>query len=303
MKIRRPSYFELGASLYTPCNHTNLQAIIKGGIPGVRSMVFCLEDAIRDDEIIPALANLKESLCHLNPDNSFKRFIRPRNPMMLAELLRLPHINKVDGFVLPKADLNSLPLYKAALENHANSPFALMPTLETDQVFDVKTLIQIRTQLLSWADNILCLRIGGNDLMNILGLKRMPEKTVYETPLRTVIDQLVINFRPHGFELSAPVFDFIDDQITLLREVETDISYGLFAKTAVHPSQVTAIEHQYRAFVQSHAGQADAVIDARSAAVFKQSGQMMERTCHQNWALRTQALANGQYDASAALSV
>lgn len=303
MKTRRPCYFDLGASLYTPCNHPNLQAILQNGISGVRSMVFCLEDAVRDDEIIPALTNLKKSLQHLDPDNRFRRFIRPRNPIMLAELLRQPHIDKVDGFVLPKADLNSLPLYKAALENHAIAPFALMPTLETDQVFDAKTLIQIRTELMEWSGNVLCLRIGGNDLMNILGLKRMPEKTVYETPLRTVIDQLVITFRPFGFELSAPVFDFIDDQITLLREIETDISYGLFAKTAVHPSQVTAIEHQYRVFVESHARQADAVIDTRSAAVFKQSGQMMERTCHQNWALRTRALANSQYDASAALSV
>lgn len=99
MKTRHPCYFDLGASLYTPCNHPNLQAILQNGISGVRSMVFCLEDAVRDDEIIPALTNLKKSLQHLDPDNRFRRFIRPRNPIMLAELLRQPHIDKVDTFI------------------------------------------------------------------------------------------------------------------------------------------------------------------------------------------------------------
>ena len=130
--------------------------------------------------------------------------------------------------------------------------------------------------------------------MNIIGLKRMPGRTVYETPLRTVIDQLVIAFRPHGFDLSAPVFDVLDDQSTLLRELETDISYGLFAKTAVHPLQINTIEGEYRHFAESHAKQADSVIDVSSPALFRQNGQMMERTCHQNWALRTLELANFQ---------
>ena len=297
--IRRVSYFELGASLYTPCNHPNLQTLLQQGLSGARSMVFCLEDAINEDDVIPALGNLKKALRHLQPNGYFRRFIRPRNPMMLAELLRMTDIQKIDGFVLPKVDLNSFPLFKASLDNHARHPFALMPTLETEQIFDSSALIQIRTKLLAWQENIACLRIGGNDLMNILGLKRMQGKTVYETPLRTVIDQLLITFRPHGFELSAPVFDFIEDPITLSREIESDISYGLFAKTAVHPDQIGIIEDQYALFVANHQSQAGAVVNDQAPAVFKQGGQMMERTCHQKWALRTLALANSQTGASA----
>lgn len=164
MSNRHVSYFELGASLYTPCNHPDLLTIVQRGITGARSMVFCLEDAIRDDEVAFSLANLNESLRHLNPDHRFRRFIRPRNPNMLVELLKQPHVHKVDGFVLPKADLNSLPQFKAALENHAKTPFALMPTLETEQIFDAHALTQIRTQLLEWRAHIPCLRIGGGTI-------------------------------------------------------------------------------------------------------------------------------------------
>ncbi|WP_419534750.1 HpcH/HpaI aldolase/citrate lyase family protein [Endozoicomonas sp.] len=302
MSNRRLSYFELGASLYTPCNHPNLQAILQTGLSEARSMIFCLEDAVNDDEVELAVANLKAGLHHLQPDHRFLRFIRPRNAMMLVELLKIREISKIDGFVLPKVDLKTFPDFKAALDGYASKPFLLMPTLETDQVFDHQTLTQVRTKLLEWKDNTCCLRVGGNDLMNILGLKRMPGKTVYETPLRSVIDQLLITFRPYGFELSSPVFDIINDPMTLIREIENDISYGLFAKTAIHPEQVQVIEHQYAAFVKAHQLQAGAVIDVNAPAVFQKSGQMMERTCHQNWALRTQALANSQNDARAVLS-
>ncbi len=298
----KPSYFELGASLYTPCSHKNLEMIMQEGIFGARSMVFCLEDAVNEDELPFALLNVRKSLSRLKADKAFLRFIRPRSPMMLAELLRMPEINKIDGFVLPKVDLHSLPLFKAALDNHASASFSLMPTLETEQVFDTKALIQIRARLSDWCEDICCLRIGGNDLMNILGLKRMRERTIYETPLRAVIDQLVITFRPYGFELSAPVFDFLDDSKTLAREVVHDISYGLFAKTAIYPSQLPIIEQQYITFVEMHAGQAESVVHEQAAAVFNQQGQMMERTCHKQWAMRTLALARGQSVAKAALS-
>ncbi|WP_067516680.1 HpcH/HpaI aldolase/citrate lyase family protein [Endozoicomonas ascidiicola] len=302
MNSRRLNYFELGASLYTPCNHPNLQGIIQDGLSGARSMIFCLEDAVNEDEVGIALENLKTALQHLQPNNHFRRFIRPRNPMILAELLNIRDIEKIDGFVLPKVDLTTFPLFKAALDNHASRSFSLMPTLETEQVFDSQTLTQIRTKLLEWRENTCCLRIGGNDLMNVLGLKRMPGKTVYETPLRSVIDQLLITFRPYGFELSSPVFDMVNDPLTLIRELENDISYGFFAKTAIHPDQVKIIEHQYAAFVEANQLQAGSVIDESAPAVFLESGQMMERTCHQRWALRTLALANSQHGARAVLS-
>ena len=59
----------------------------------------------------------------------------------------------------------------------------------------------------AWRARILVLRIGGNDLLNLLGLRRQRGHTLYETPLGAVIARLVTTFKPHGFRLSAPVFE------------------------------------------------------------------------------------------------
>ncbi len=289
---RKVNYFELGASLYSPCTHPGLAQLLQSGVGGTRSMVFCLEDAVRQDEIGSAISNFRGALRALSPMPNLLRFVRPRNTLMLAQLLQIPGIEKIDGFVLPKVDLNSLSLYKQALENHATTTFALMPTLETSQVLEVVALHRIRKQLSDLGDAVTCIRIGGNDLMNLLGIKRMPGITAYDTPLRSMIDQMVLAFRPYGYEMSAPVFDFIDDRTTLAREVEHDLSYGFYAKTAIHPNQVRIIEQQYAAFSKAHVEQARAVLDEAAAAVFQFGGQMMERTCHSSWAARTLNLAN-----------
>lgn len=287
----RVSYFDLGASLYTPCTHENLSNALALGTPSVRSVVVCLEDAIKEKELSSALHNLRNSLKNLTPSPAIKRFVRTRNPLVLAEILNYEGINKVDGFVLPKFDLNTIDLYRKVIEEQARSQYSFMPILETEQTFDRLAMMQLSTLLKEWGDSVICLRIGGNDLMNILGIKRMQGMTIYDTPLRTVIDQLIMQFRPAGFELSAPVFDMIEDIATLRKEVNMDLAYGFFAKTAIHPVQIEVIESAYATFSENHVAQAQLVLGENSEAVFKFKGQMMEPSCHKSWASRTLNLA------------
>ena len=51
---------------------------------------------------------------------------------------------------------------------------------------------------------ILCLRIGGNDLLSALRLRRPPGVTLYVTPLGTLIDCLVGLCKPAGYTSSPP---------------------------------------------------------------------------------------------------
>ncbi|MDQ7075093.1 MAG: HpcH/HpaI aldolase/citrate lyase family protein [Gammaproteobacteria bacterium] len=296
----RVSYFELGASLYMPCTHPKLATILQQGTSQARSMVFCCEDAVTEDELPSALANLRHSLKHLTPSCAVRRFIRPRNAEVLAEILAMPGIEHIDGFVLPKADLGSLHGYKKILLRQ-NSVFSIMPTLETVQVLDSVALPKIRSLLDDFTLPIVCLRIGGNDLLNLMGLKRLPGLIAYDTPLRMIIDQLILAFRPFGYNLSAPVFDFIDDEQTLSQELERDISYGFYAKTAIHPKQVSVIERHYSHYTAQHQQHAAAVIDTHAAAVFLMDGEMMEKSCHANWAQRTLQLAHNRTKNSAHL--
>ena len=288
------NYFDLGASLYTPATHPRLGDLLRGGGCAPRSCIACLEDSIHDAQIPAALDNLRQALGALPPSTRLtpKRFIRPRDPQLLEVLLRLEHIDKIDGFVLPKLDLDSLDAYQRVIA-HAPTrrPFAYMPTLETVQTFDPEAMRCLRRRLEKWEVPVICLRIGGNDLMKLLGLKRMRGMTLYDTPLRILIDQLIITFRPYGFELSAPVFDLLDDTETLQREIAMDLNYGLYAKTAIHPTQISVIEAGFADFIARHHEQAQSLLQEQCEAVFKLDGQMLESRCHTAWAQRVAHLA------------
>lgn len=287
------NYFQLGASLYTPATHHNLMGSLSNGIVNAQSIVVCTEDAVGDHELESALLNLENALDKFEPiKTEVIRLVRPRNPEVFDRILKMNGIEKIDGFVLPKATPESLIKYRQALKaNRCAKRFGLMPTLETKDALNPQGLQAIRHTLDSFKDDIVCLRIGGNDIMNILGIKRMPGLTIYETPVRNIIDNIVVEFRTNNYEVSAPVFDYIDDRKTLERELAQDINYGFFAKTAIHPDQIPVINESYCSYLKTNGGIAKGVISEKNKAVYKEDGQMMEVTCHRNWASRTAKFA------------
>jgi len=78
-------------------------------------------------------------------------------------------------------------------------------TLETHEVFDANEMKKLRNFLSSdkIRPRILSLRIGGNDLLNLLSLRRSCNRTIYDSPLREIISILVRTFKPYGFNLTA----------------------------------------------------------------------------------------------------
>ncbi len=282
----RLSYLTLGASLYMPATRPDLPALLNGHrFPGLRSVVVCTEDAVHARDLGRALANLREALPHLEAPGPL-RFLRPRNPEILAEIVAMRGIEQVDGICLPKVDERNLGDYLAAL---APTGFlAIMPIVETEVAFCRDRLRRLRTQLDAVYERVPCVRIGGNDLLHLLGMRRPKEVTAYDTPLRRVIDDMMIEFRGHGYELSAPVFEHLDRPQVLARELELDLTHGLIAKTAIHPAQVGPIEASY-AVPPGEAALARAVLAPDAAGVFRLNGQMAEPTTHHRWAARTLA--------------
>jgi citrate lyase beta subunit len=206
-----------------------------------------------------------------------------RNPEILARLLDLPHIDKIDGFVLPKFDTH---VFHAYFDQLKGTNFKIMPTLETKDVFDVGAMCELR-QALSQDEvfkQVLMLRIGGNDLMNLLGIRRPRQLTLYETPLGNVISQLVTVFKPYHFSLSAPVFEYLNDDDTLQKEIQRDLAYGLIGKTAIHPSQIANIEAAYAVELEDYE-MAIKLIDSAAPAVFKMHHAMCEVATHRQWAI------------------
>lgn len=292
----RLSPWRLGATLYMPATRTDIaEAVLHNKIVGLRSLVICLEDAVSDADIPLARRNLQRVLTQLAAEKKLQGnagwplvFVRPRDMAMGAELVADWDLSGVDGLVLPKFTRHCLPVWWEMLKD---SHLCMMPTLETEEVFDV---VQMRELAAALADHpcrqrIIALRIGGNDLMNLVSLRRSREFTLYDSPMGYVIKMLVAVFSSRNFALTAPVCEHIDDRQMMDRELALDMLHGLVGKTAIHPSQIALIE---TALMVSASDHADALrILNSSQAVFKSQGAMCEPATHRRWALTILARA------------
>lgn len=277
-------YLKLGASLYVPATRSDILAVANNEkLPQLKSVIFCLEDAVLESDLPKALANVSAMLRKLAPTPTKLRFIRVRDVEVLKHCLRLENIERIDGFVLPKVTLASFKEYVAVLP--AESTFKLMPTLETREALDMVEMTALRNFILEngLLSRVLSLRIGGNDLLNLFGLRRSTTRTMYDSPLRLIISQLVACFRPYGFNLTSPVCELLYERDILNAEVSLDLEHGLFGKTAVHPDQIGLIEQHYRVDADQVAS-ARAILSETAAAVFQRDGRMCEPATHRNWA-------------------
>ena len=285
----RLSPWRLGATLYMPATRTDIaETILQNKINGLRSLVICLEDAVSDADIPVARQNLQQLLAQLSAEKQAHGnarwplvFVRPRDSVMGAELTQGWDLSAVDGLVLPKFTGDSLHTWWSMLKD---THLCMMPTLETAEVFDVQQMRELADVLHSHPcrPRIIALRIGGNDLMNVISLRRSREFTLYDSPMGYVIKMLVAVFASRDFSLTAPVCEHIDDHQVMDRELALDMLHGLVGKTAIHPSQIAKIE---AALMVSASDHADALrILNSSQAVFKSQGAMCEPATHRRWA-------------------
>lgn len=276
-------HFELGASIYVPSTRDDLSAVINGDKFKARSVIFCTEDSISESDIPKGLKNLQSMLNDYEPRKGVLNFIRVRNQKVFKSILSLQDLDKIDGFVLPKITQYNVLEYLELLSFDIKNKFYVMPTLETKEVFEESEMRNLSNLLELYKKKVLSLRIGGNDLLNILGVRRSKYRTIYETPLNVTISNLILMFKSKGYNLSSPVCEFLHDYEILRKEVPIDLEYGLFGKTAIHPDQIKVIETFYKP-TETDFEMAQAILDPSKPAVFGMHGVMCEKTTHTNWA-------------------
>ena len=281
------SPYALGATLYMPATRDDiLDVVFAEKLPELRSLVVCLEDAVALIDIETALLNLRQVLTRIQdrggrPANGPLLFVRPRDAAMARILNDWPLMAHVDGFVVPKLSLKTLSSWEQAVTNPA---LALMPTLETPEVFNPTAMVELGQALKANLDErIIALRIGGNDLMGCLGLRRNPAMTLYGTPMGYVIPMLAGVMGSQGFALTAPVFEQLATPDILLQELTLDIANGLVGKTAIHPSQVNIIQNALRVSLEDM-NSARMILNSVAPAVFKYNDAMCEPATHYKWA-------------------
>ncbi|MFU8925665.1 HpcH/HpaI aldolase/citrate lyase family protein [Acinetobacter puyangensis] len=280
------SALSLGATLYMPATRHDLWQVVKGEkYPELRSLVVCLEDAVAEHDLDYAKQNLKTLLLRLKNEDRRQPypmlFVRPRHLNMAKELAQWSDISLIDGMVLPKFGLENLLYWQQAIP----SCLQVMPTLESAETFDMATIRELRQALQTDFRPVLTLRIGGNDLLNCLALRRPYDLTIYQTLLGQLISNLCGQFLPYGFALSAPVFEHFSQMKLFQEELYLDIQYGLSGKTIIHPAQIPFVHQAYQVN-EIELKQAQQVLDQDAQAVFSLQGSMMEPATHRRWAER-----------------
>lgn len=268
--------------LYVPANRPGLEQFLFGRkAEGITTVVICLEDAVRQHDRLTAVKSLASWLHRLSEGSNRARcLIRPADEEILASLLDLPGIDSIDGFIVPKATPDRLQGWARRTARR----FPLLPILETRDALDSEGRRELAAACADFRQLIPRVRIGANDLFALLGGLRRPRgKTIYETPLGRVIDELIEVFSGVGLPLSGSVFDRLDDLETLARECRDDVTRGLFAKTALNPLQVAVISKCYYPD-PSEVEEAQKILDGNSPAVFALNGSMLEPACHSSWA-------------------
>ncbi len=274
----------LGATLYFPATRADLARIARGHIEGLRSAVVCLEDAVAPADRGLALIRLERLLLELRAaPPAIRLYVRPHDPGMLSRIARMAGIDAVEGFVLPKANAGNLRTWLGALPPGEHR---LMPTIEGIEAFDAQELRRLRDALLPHRERVTAVRIGGNDVLGLLGVRRSRVRTAWEGPLANVLRDVAGTFLPAGFELAAPVFEHYGAPEVLAREVEIDLEHGLCTKTAIHPSQLAIVHAAYRPD-PDELDDARAILAVDAPAVFGRRQSLCEPATHRGWARRT----------------
>jgi citrate lyase beta subunit len=182
----------LGATLYAPGTRAQLAADARAqGARGVTSMVFCLEDAVADDDLAAAEQNVVDTLVALDGEQVLPWiFVRIRDRAQLRRLLSGPagRSSALVGVVLPKFDAAAggaeLLAEVRRLSGRLGRRLWAMPVLESPDVIFCERRIQALTAVRELADAypdvVLALRIGATDLCGLYGLRRDRDMTIYD---------------------------------------------------------------------------------------------------------------------------
>lgn len=284
----------LGATLYMPAINPHARRVFGGeDLYGAGSVVICLEDALHENDVERGLAGLRTMLIERKAAGTHAAqrtmvFIRPRNLAMAHVIAEMDGIETISGMIVPKMSVINGPGWFELAFDHR---LTLMPTFETAEYFDPGYVAEAVRMLDAQPRGMaLAIRLGGNDLLNVMSLRRAPGIISHEGPLGFVLGMMSSQLMAAGYAVAAPVFDIIHDTGTLAREVGMDILRGFVGKTAIHPCQIGIIHDALRVSVHD-LEMADAILDSRAEAVFQIRGVMCEPATHRGWARRIQARA------------
>mgnify|MGYP002640409517 CR=1 FL=1 len=266
-------YIELGATLFIPATHKDLEIIVDDKkYKNLKSVLIDTEDSIANSELKDALINVQNTVKNMQKTKLLV-FIRPRSIKILKQMLEYKNIENIDGFILPKFSLDNVDKY---LKIFFNTKFYLMPSIEGQELFDVSKLIQLRDKLLEQKEKIILVRFGLEDMLKQLKMRRKCEESIFDFSVTSsVLGNFLAIFKSSGFEVSGGVYPCFKDNEGFRKDVIRDLKEGLFSKTIIHPSQID-IAHDVYKVSQKEYQEAKEICTTKSE-VMNQNDKMAER--------------------------
>lgn len=273
---------KMGASLYVPLTKFNPDKLFEKH-PFIRSVIIDCEDSVKEEEI-----QYLEQIIYtflMNSDGTVKQynrfiFLRVRNSDHF-ESIKKKNLNRFfNGILLPKFS------YKTGFKYIENieATDLLMPIVETDIFFNDE-LKKTMKMVESIAQNIACLRIGANDILNFFGQRRQENCTIYTNPIfNKYFTDLYIEAKQLNLSLSGPVYDYYSKSSfnTLDNEVNQELSFGIITKSAIHPIQVKRIQENYKVS-EIDLISSNQIMNSDSP-VSSFNNVMLEKSVHTKWA-------------------
>ncbi len=305
--------YSVGALLYCPANlHDSIvTTLLHNAIPAPFSLAFCLEDTVNDAHLLEAeetLLHTLEQLQHLQSEHDFflpQIFVRIRSPLHLRHMAaKLSGVSSVlSGFILPKFYIDNSLDYIQTIESLCEaSDFFYMPIFESHAMAVPTTrlehLAQLKEELSRVSPQILNLRVGGNDLSHVFGLRRGVSDTIYDLqPVARILLDVVATFGTE-YVISGPVWEYyagVGWDTGLKRELHLDMLNGFIGKTVIHPNQIPIVTQQLQVSSQDYEDACRILSwDLDSAPLVASSAhaaRMNEFKTHTNWASKIMALA------------
>ena len=304
--------FRVGGLLYTPATNERIaDKLLSGALPSLSSRAFCLEDAIMDSAVPKAEHQLLHTLGQLEKAEVAQLpllFVRVRNPQHLThvhdELGELEAL--LTGYVFPKFDTYNADAYLDTLGSITAGRRKLlygMPILESASIARTEIRVDSLEKLYStigfYKEQVLNIRVGGNDLCSQFGIRRTVDQTIYDVGV--VRDALVdiLNVFGREYVVSGPVWEYYGKrgdawEVGLRAEMRLDAVNGFVGKTAIHPCQLPVICEALKvkkADYEDARALADWSSESEAVARGYGSQRMNELKCHSKWARKTLCLS------------
>lgn len=277
----------LGATLYSPGTRPKLARDLgRRAAGGVISSVICLEDAVADCDVSEAERNVVAQLRTYAESDAPRCmiFIRVRDAAQIPVLVRElgEHSSILTGFVLPKFTGDTGPAFlqaNDAASQEIGRRLLVMPVLESPQIIfsesRMQALLDVRTLLEKYRQQVLAVRLGATDLSSVYGLRRPRDLTVYDVRIVADVIADVVNIfgraDADGFIVTGATWEYFTgtermfkpqlrespfivsseralradiiakDLDALIREIALDKANGVVGKTVIHPSHVAAV--------------------------------------------------------------